>query len=172
MFLFKLVTPELLAEMGDAVSRNRWAVESLGQFLGDLPEEEYSRIRFPMETGHYDLFNFFFVNFNYTALLDNYIYLDRKQFDPHEHKTVDTNFKFWPDPMGYLKAGINENTRWSTYLMADIVHPHGLQAVPRSMIFGVDSSDLRWEQKKKFAKPYWARVEQNIEDFLRILVCL
>lgn len=167
MFLNELVTPELLEKMGERVSRNEWAITSLSKFLEDLPEEEYDRLKFPLGTAHYDLFNFFFVNFNYTALLDNYIYLDKKQFDPHKYKTVDTNFGFWPNPNGYPKEGINAKTCWSAYVMTEIVHPHGLQAVPRSMLFGVDSGELQREQEKKFAKPYWARAEQRYGRFFR-----
>ena len=39
-------------------------------------------LEFPPRVNHYDLFNYLFVDFNYTTLLDNYIYLDQDQFDP------------------------------------------------------------------------------------------
>lgn len=64
-------------------------------------------------------------------LLDNYIYLDKGCFDPHKFKTVDRNFQFYKNP--YKKD------EWrSSYVLTNIIHPHGSQYTPRSMLFGTD----------------------------------
>ena len=56
-------------------------------------------------TYNYDLYNYMIFNFNYSTLLDNYIYLDKNQFDPHKSKNpeVDRNFDFRIDPKGYIE---------------------------------------------------------------------
>lgn len=59
--------------------------KSLSLFLKDLSEVDFKKFKFPKTTTHYNMFNFLFVNFNYTSLLDSYIYLDKNQFDPHPH---------------------------------------------------------------------------------------
>lgn len=114
-------------------------------------------IEFPSNTGHYDLFNYVFFNFNYTSLLDDYLYLDKVQFDPHRWKGVDTNFEFYPqfDP----PAG--NPTMWSSYLLTDIIHPHGVQSVPRSILFGIDMKKYHKgkSEEKRFVKSYWAQYE-------------
>lgn len=53
-----------------------------------------------------------FFNFNYTALLDNYLFLDKGQFDPHGWKTADRHFQFYPEFEEKANA-----TCWSSYLM-------------------------------------------------------
>lgn len=162
-FLNDIISPEFLTEIGKCSEEKKWANDSLSKFLMDLNEKDYKRLKFPAKTKHYDLFDFLIVNFNYTALLDNYMYLDKKQFNPHPYKTVDRNFKFEPNPNNYdsIEHDIKNRT-WSTYLMTDIIHPHGVQSIPRSILFGFnDKGQLNNkncnESAECFIKPYWGQ---------------
>lgn len=149
-FLNDIVTADVLIEVNEFSQENQLAMTSLSKFLGDL-DKESKGIRFPKALDHYDLFNFLFVNFNYTMLLDNYIHLDKKQFDPHKYLHVDRNFDFYPYP------GRND-TRWSSYVLTDVIHPHGVQSIPRSMIFGTEKSEYdKTDKKKRMMKSYWAQ---------------
>lgn len=154
-FLNDIVTTDVILRLNDESKSNKWANTSLSKFLGDLNQK--NELNFAKETNYYDLFNFLFVNFNYTELLDNYIYLDKLQFDPHRHKTVDRNFTFYPNPNGNLKD-FNENTSWSSYVMTNIIHPHGVQNIPRSMIFGTELAEYdKSKVEKRLIKSYWAQ---------------
>ena len=123
----KCINRAILLKMNADVKDKELAIQSLSHFIKDLPDE--CDINFPTKTGHYDLFNFLFVDFCYTSLLDNYIYLDKGQFDPHEYKTSDCHFGFYPE-----RVWATNPTRYSSYLVTNIVHPHGTQDVPRSIL--------------------------------------
>ena len=166
MFLNELVTPELLKNFGEQSSEKQWAVNTMSKFLNDLDEENYNRIVFPDKTDHFHEYNFTFFNFNYTPLLDNYIYLDKKQFDPHKYKTVDRNFKFYPDARCYKMGRKNNPTIWSSYIMQEIIHPHGRQDIPRSMLFGIDLEEYKQtDERKKFVKSYWAQNDSKYKKY-------
>ena len=97
-FLQGVVPSTLLSKLGDDAVAHQWSMTSLSEFLHDITDRSgFQGMRFPGSAGHHDLFNFLFVNFNYTTLLDNYVYLDQVQFNPRRHRTVDTNF--WADPV-------------------------------------------------------------------------
>ncbi len=166
LFLNDVITPDISIKLNNDTETYKWGRKTLTSFLGDLDKEDYLRMRFPLKTDHYHMFNYLFVNFNYTSLLDNYIYMDRKQFEPHPYRTVDTNFKFYPDPNGYSNNGINQNTVWSTFLMQDIIHPHGFQNIPRSMLFGVESDKYKKNRfAKRLVKSYWAQNDQKYQSY-------
>ena len=134
----------------------------LRHFLNDL--ESSCDIEFPSKTTYYDLYNFVFFNFNYTALLDNYLYLDKTQFDPHYWKNADRNFQFYPECGG--SSGKNP-TNWSSYLLTDIIHPHGIQEIPRSILFGIDMDvyDKGRSKEKRFVKSYWAQYDIKYQSY-------
>lgn len=157
-FLNSVVSSDLLDRLSRDAQDNQWARSSLAAFLHDLPDEEaLDAIAFPNATGHYHLFNFLFVNFNYTPLLDNYRYLDQAQFNPHPHRHADRNFGFYPNPR-LFGAPIGESqTRWSSYINVEIVHPHGHQNIPRSILFGINDGSSRGAQR--LSKPYWAQAK-------------
>lgn len=166
-FLNDLVDSSVLLDINKEVKSEKLALQSLSHFLKDLNED--CKINFPKNTNHYDLFSFLFVNFCYTSLLDNYIYLDKGQFDPHKWKTVDRNFDFCPD------LGAINNKVYSTYLVTDIIHPHGTQDIPRSILFGIDIPDFNrgTSKEKRLIKSYWSRYDvkyksyfQNVELFI------
>ena len=102
-FLNTIVGSQTLLEINEYVRKNKLTIQSLGCFLKDLPSNS---TKFATKTNHYNLFNFVFANFNYTSLLDNYMYLDKIQFDPHKYKGVDTNFSFYSNNQGAKKPVI------------------------------------------------------------------
>lgn len=158
LFLNELVVPEILLEENKEAEENKWGTTSLSKFLSDLNESNYKKIKFPTLTNHYHMFNFLFVNFNYTSLLDNYLYLDRGQFDPRPHKSVDTNFSFYPDPKIYGEPKWSSSTVWSSFVMTNIIHPHGYQNIPRSLLFGIEDEAYKSDREyQKFNKSYWAQ---------------
>ena len=136
----------------------------MSKFLKDINNiVDYNRLQFKNVTSHYDLFNFLFVNFNYTALFDNYIFLDTAQFDPHIYKGVDRNFDFYNES---IPKNPSNETIWSSYLMADVIHPHGTQNIPRSIIFGADIPSCKPNSKEKFLnKPFVAQNDNKYFDF-------
>lgn len=156
------------------------AIKSLSYFLKDLSEEEYENLFFPQTTTYKDVFNYLFVNFNFTSLLDNYIYLDKNAFDIHRDKHDIRNFQFYPNPKprSTIYGGeinntkwINEGTSWSSVLHTQVIHPHGQQNIPRSLLFGaefdIDDEMLQDNRKKsKFNKEYWAQYSLEYEDLI------
>ena len=160
-FLFEIITNDVIRDIGNKSEKNKLAYSSLSNFLYDLDEQSYENIKFAKGTFHYDIFNFIFLNMNFTSLFDNYIYLDKYQFDPIPFKTVNTNFKFYPNPHNFNKGcNWNSDTCWSCYINTEVVHPHGQQYIPRSMLFG--SNCERFKDNKefdRFNKEYWAQYE-------------
>ncbi len=149
-FLYEIVTTDVLLEINKESRNNKFAITSLSKFLFDLGKN-HSKLKFKQNIDHYDLYNFLFINFNYTMLFDNYIYLDKDCFDPHMFKTVDRNFRFYSNP--YKK-----DDSLSSYVLTNIIHPHGNQYTPRSMLFGTDLSVYdKTEQRKRMIKPFWAQ---------------
>lgn len=160
LFLNEIVTADVLLKLNSDAEKNGWARDSLSKFLGDLSEDTYKNIKFPTKTTVYDMYNFLFVNFNFTSLFDNYIFLDKEQFEPHPHKTVDTNFLFYPNPNSYKCNKWNYKTAWSSFVMTNIIHPHGYQNIPRSLLFGIESETANSEINR-FNKSYWAQNNQK-----------
>lgn len=170
-FLNLAVPSTLLDRLGSDSMDSGLAVASLAKFLGDLDSEEYASLEFPGRVDHRDIFNFLFINFNYTSLLDDYLYLDQNQFDPRPYKTVDRNFTFEVNPSGVPGCVERPGDTYSCYLVTDTVHPHGHQSIPRSLLFGIDTPlETRGNQDPalRLAKPFWAqndvRYEHLFED--------
>lgn len=159
-FLNDLVDADILLEINKDSKDKKFAIQSLGRFLRDLPDN--SSLEFPSKTEHYHLYNFMFFNFNYTALLDNYMYLDKGQFDPHGWTSADRHFDFYPE---FLET--SNPTRWSSYLVTNIVHPHGQQDIPRSILFGMDMSEYNkgTSKEKRLIKSYWARYDVKYKSY-------
>lgn len=158
LFLNELVNPSLLMEINKDAENNGWAKKALSSFLGDLESSDLDKIKFPKKTQHKHMFNYLFVNFNYTPLFDNYIFLDKKQFEDEPYKTVDRNFVFYPYP-NYKTKG--SETTYYSYLITTLIHPHGYQSIPRSLLFGIEESG---KYLKDYTKSYWA---QNQQKYLR-----
>jgi len=166
LFLNDLAEPEVLLKENQDAENNKWAIKSLSSFLSDIGEEDYKKMLFPKTTQHYHMFNFLFVNFNYTSLLDNYLYLDKEQFEPHPHNNVDTNFSFYPNPNRYQENKKYQETVWSSFIMTNMIHPHGYQNVPRSLLFGIEEKKyLSHKEYNKFNKSYWAQDKQKYYEY-------
>jgi hypothetical protein len=160
-FLNGVVSDDLLSRLDADAESKSWAMRSLTGLLSDIETlGDLNKIPFGHREMNKDLYDFLFVNFNYTPLLDNYMYLDQSQFDPHLHTSSGTNFLLNADP-----RGLRENSEWKyptyNFVSARVVHPHGYQDVPRSLLFGVGGeSDLRTDEAK-LEKTYWTHANLN-----------
>lgn len=95
-------------------------------------------------------------------MFDSYIYLDKKQFNPHPYKIVDTNIDIYPYPNKYIHSRLNQKTAWSSNIITDIIHPYGYQYIPRSIIFGTELQRYdKTSKKSRFIKSFWAQNELN-----------
>ena len=186
-FLNEIITPNMLARLGNDSTEKGIALNSFTRFLGDLDTENFNKLAFPRKTKHYFLFNWEILNFNYTSMLDNILLLDKGQFDPHPHILADTQIQFYPNPKdipahGYSAISddgswerlsdldFNKDTCYSSYLITNITHPHGYQNVPKSMLFGFDNEEQIKNKKKrflskKFLKPYWAQNDKRYKSY-------
>ena len=157
-FLNTVVSSSLLAQLSADAEQRKWSLETLSRFLWDVDDiDQLRKVPFGLLRSNYDTYNYYFVNFNYTSLLDNYLFMDSTQFDPLPYKTVDTNFTFHSDPRGFDPSSWNYAS--SSYVEAQVVHPHGYQDMPRSLLFGVDLEGDPRAKNAKLAKPYWARAD-------------
>jgi hypothetical protein len=160
-YLELVAPPDLLARVGKDSAEGSLAVRSMADFIGDVAKgsRTFGSFAFPEETDHYDLFNYLFVNFNYTPLLDDYVFRDAQQFQPQAHRYADRNFMFWPNPTDHPNGYGTQDTGWSSYVRSEVIHPHGQQPIPRSLLFGIDAPDdlaAGIHPHRRLMKPYWA----------------
>ncbi|GAA4765728.1 AbiH family protein [Citricoccus nitrophenolicus] len=155
-FLDQVATPDVLSRLGETAVAHELTIASFTEFLGDIGDaDEYNRMKLPGRLNIGDVFNFKFVNFNYTALLDDFVYLDQDQYEPHPYESSDRNITFRPNPRGHTGSQESAEFRMVSYLVSDVVHPHGVQSTPRSLLFGVDEVNNRLA--RMLSKPYWAQ---------------
>lgn len=66
-----------------------------------------------------------------------------------------------------IEGRITFPTRYSSYLVTSVIHPHGIQDVPRSILFGVDIPDFNKEtsKEKRLIKSYWSRYDLRYESY-------
>lgn len=171
-FLSRIISNDLVEDIGSLSQEGKLAFNSLSHLLGDLDKLNFEKLKFMSKTNHYDIFNIKLLNMNYTNLFDNYIYLDKRQFDPNPYKNIDTNFQFLPNPNNlynkYNSNNWNNDTKWSCYINTDIIHPHGQESIPRSLLFG--SNCERFKDNKnldRFNKEYWARYDVKYSTLLK-----
>lgn len=191
-FLNEIITPNMLARLGNDSTEKGIALNSFTRFLGDLDTKNFNKLAFPRNTKHYSLFNWEILNFNYTSMLDNILLLDKGQFDPHPHKFADRQIQFYPNPddtpidfLGWgmnsetkewsqgqylVDSHLNKETNYSSYLMTNITHPHGYQNVLKSMLFGFDNKEQITNENKRplaknFLKPYWAQNDKKYKSY-------
>ncbi|MCF0127056.1 MAG: ABC transporter permease, partial [Pseudobutyrivibrio sp.] len=157
-FLNEVVDTETLLALNEDAKEKKLAIQSLGHFLGDL---HIPSVKLSSNADHYDLFYFVFANFNYTALLDNYLYLDKNQFDPHFWPYADRNFQFYLDQVLYT------GTSYSSYVLSEVIHPHGIQDAPRSILFGIDLPEYSRgrSSEKRLVKSYWAQYDAKYKSY-------
>lgn len=189
-FLNEIITPNMLAELGNDNTQKKIALSSFTCFLGDLNDENFNKLSFPHKAKCFSLFNWEILNFNYTSMLDNILLLDKEQFDPHPYMVADRQIQFYPNPedrknkleeifdcsKGKLIEGyvvdpyLNKDTKYSSYLITNISHPHGYQNVPKSMLFGFDNDNQITNVNKRylaknFLKPYWAQNDKRYKSY-------
>lgn len=164
-YLNLLVDTDILLQLDSDVKKKNLSIQSLEYFLRDIP---YGLLKFSHVSNlkHYDLYNFVFANFNYTSLLDNYLFLDKIQFDPHVFLTVDRNMSIHLNNQDQLKN--YTETVNSSYLHLDIIHPHGMQDIPRSILFGIhlDNYDPGRSVEKRLVKGYWAQYDIKYKPYI------
>ncbi|MCR5739600.1 MAG: bacteriophage abortive infection AbiH family protein [Lachnospiraceae bacterium] len=178
-FLNDLLPINKIVEFDKKVSEGKYAFRSLQSFLRDLSykdaSEKTDNIYFPKYVSTGDKLNYLFVDFNYTMLLDSYINLDREQFTVKKFKKSPNNFDFMPNPKYAVKQCYEYEDGFlvQTQISTQVVHPHGIQSVPRSILFGTEkkgnnksnneqfTSDDRW----RLIKSLWAQdKEKYFED--------
>lgn len=157
-YLSLVITPDLVNRLDRESQERQWALRTFSQFAADLSEQQYPDVHFLDNVQHRDIFAFDVFNLNYTSLADTYLFLDRKQFSPTRYRSTDRNFEFRINPRDYDHCGgCNYNTGCSAYILTDFHHPHGMQSVPRSLLFGTGGKNGGAE----FEKPYWAQLDRK-----------
>lgn len=165
-FLDDIVDTRATSDLGRLAKEKGWGLHTYSSFLADLSEPEYAKLEFPLRVDHYDIFSFVTLNFNFTSLLDNYLYLDKK-YERHPFRSSDTNFQFHKNPRNFCTVDSsrpNSESGSSSYLLTNIFHPHGVQQVPRSLLFGVDE---KTSSQTTFEKPFWAQHHRYYEDLIQ-----
>lgn len=159
-FLNDLVDADTLLNLNKKVKDKKLSIQTLSEFLKDL--KNLQKLNFCKDLDHYHLYNFVFANFNYTSLLDNYIFLDKLQFDPHRYKQADRNFSF------RYKLPKSSETIFSSYVILKTIHPHGVQDIPRSILFGIDLEeyDKGENMEKRLVKAYWSQYDAKYKSYL------
>ena len=158
-YLNDIVTYDVLYKINNRFQNKLLGYQSMSSFEEDVDSDDYKGVQSfisNVKEKKYSLYNYLFVDFSYTQLLDDYLCLDRDSNGGHTH--VDTNFAF----IGYTNPG---------YVMYELIHPHGYQNVPRSILFGPD-----WEWNKehslpairdRFTKSYIAQYERFYSDYFK-----
>ena len=171
-FLNDIITPNMLAQIGNDSSKSELAISSFQKFLADLDESNFRKLSFPSKLYHYKLFNWEILNFNYTSMLDNILVLDKEQYDPHPWPHADRQISFAANPNNFTNdhCSWDSSTYFSSYLMNNITHPHGYQNVPKSMLFGFDNENQitnvdNRNKAKNFLKPYWAQNDKKYKSY-------
>ena len=171
-FLNEIITPNMLAKLGNDSTEKGIALNSFTKFLGDLDKDNFKKLSFPSKLYHYKLFNWEILNFNYTSMLDNILVLDKEQYDPHPWPHADRQISFAVNPNNFTNehCSWNSSTYFSSYLMTNITHPHGYQNVPKSMLFGFDNENqitINYNRAyaKYFLKPYWAQNDKRYKSY-------
>lgn len=166
-FLNEIVDPALLAEIDNLSSASDLAIHSFAHLLEDITDRrDMQRVYGRLPGHHGTTFHHTIVNFNYTDLLDNYIYLDSAQFDPRPLRVSQANFQYNNDPRGLLIDGSTEDADniQFCHLYTQILHPHGRQSTPRSLLFGTGDLLDHTAQEARLAKPFRAQYEENYSN--------
>lgn len=170
-FLNDLLPTEKLVWFDRLASEGKYAYRCLQSFLQDFKYHEGDyEIYFPDHIYHHHKLNFLFVDFCYTTLLDSYINLDRNQFVVNKFKKSSNNFDFLPNPDSVFDERLDfcEDTIYQTRLVTQVVHPHGIQSVPRSILFGTEKKDpnlgkgqFTADERWRLIKSLWAQDEEK-----------
>lgn len=173
-FLNEVVNSDTLEKISAATEqvpkgKKSLAILSISEFLGDLSEKQYTANKFQSKVDNNEKLNMVFINFNYTALLDNYVYLDKESFEPSPYNTSNNNLVFNSNPNNYPgHVGFNDPF---CCLTTELHHPHGYQDVPKSLLFGTEPINNKmklvsaYDSRRMFIKSYWAQSELKYGKF-------
>ena len=172
LYLNEIIDGELITRFSKMCEESEKPLASFSDFLGDLSEGQYGKMSFYRSIDNNDKIVFDFYNLNYTALLDNYIFLSSEKFDPEKFSTSKNNFRLNLDPNGY--GGQYKHNDPLVNLLINIYHPHGSQDVPASLLFGIEGNNINknsinaYSPEKSFVKSVWARNDarygQNLDS--------
>ena len=180
IFLNNLLPAEKIVEYDRLVSEGRFAYLSLQDILEDMKYVEQAHrqeFKFNRRIRYGHELNYMFVDFNYTMLLDSYVHLDRNQFEPKAFSSSENNFEFRVNPgeifteFKYYDRNGSDTTStlddvkkgafvYPTKIITQVVHPHGIQDVPRSILFGTEHNVENWpanDYRWRFVKHLWAQ---------------
>lgn len=161
-YLNFVVSPDVLIKLDRLAKSKLWAYRTYAQFTADLDSWQLKNFQFIKGLQHRNIFQYDIFNLNYTSILDTYLFLDDKQFKPFEYQTSDRNFEFRINPRDFPINGASADTGLIGYLLTNIHHPHGAQAIPRSLLFGTGSQS----QRDDLSKAYWGQLDRRYEPIL------
>ncbi len=164
-YLNDIVTYDVLYRINEKLKDKLLGYQSMSFFMDDIAEEDIDKFKvffsgFPFEKGitnKGDLFNYLFVDFCYTQLIDDYLYLDGDTNLGHKKST--RNIQFWYPSKKEDKSNRDNWNYNNGYVLYEVIHPHGYQNVPRSILFGPGQKDGDnvGDKKRKFLKSYCAQ---------------
>jgi len=169
VFLNSIVTDDVILSVSEYCYTSQVAKKSYENFIVDLSEEKYRDFEFPAFVSNHDRIKFEVINFNYTSLLDNYLYLDQEQFDPNPYRTSHNNAVLELNPNNY-SCGKYQFHNPYVHVDYEIHHPHGNQDIPKSLLFGAEINNLQGgkidehDVRKMFVKSNVARCEEKYKD--------
>lgn len=135
-----------------------------GSFLKDLSKVEYEKMSFHNKLDNNEALKYIFINFNYTSLLDNYLYLNKDNFDPEPYSTSNNNFVLDLNPNKYQHRGYSDP--YMQLMPIEIFHPHGIQDVPKSLLFGIENKNYckSGDYRRVFVKSLWAQCQSKYHN--------
>ena len=155
------------------------AMETLGRsilsctrFLADVDPAQWNKLSGLTDTkycNHHDSWFFQFMNFNYTPLLDNYLFWDDSQFEPKRFPYSSNNIIFDANPrrIGEGRRS-NFDYQWSGKGLLSIEHPHGSMDIPRSILFGVgDTNNQTIPSAYTLQKSNWAQDNKKYGEIIQ-----
>jgi len=169
-FLNEIVDDNLIEQISDDIEKavkdgKSFALDIISAFWTDLAENQSAKIKFIDCINHNINLNYIFINFNFTSVLDNFIYLDKEVFEPKKFKSSENNFEL--NIKTKKKKDKTGNKKFFCDLAIKTHHPHGHQSIPKSLLFGTEVKEKNNESiykknlNKKFIKSYWARCNLN-----------
>ncbi|HEL2071120.1 TPA: hypothetical protein TY888_000424 [Streptococcus suis] len=160
-FLNDIVTPSFLRYLDTYAKEHNFFKNSIQRFLVDI-KEDIKKCSLAKQFDHGQVLDIKFLNFNYTSLLDNLVYIEKKAIRIIDTKSGN-NFKFNVNPNLYHGVHWNSTEKWCK-LQTGVIHPHGVQQIPRSILFG--GGKISGEAYASLSKPLVARYEENFKSVI------
>jgi hypothetical protein len=85
-------------------------------------------------------------------------------FDPEPFSTSNNNIVLDLNPNKYQHIGFSDP--YMQLKPIDIFHPHGIQDVPKSLLFGIENKDYcnQRDNRRVFVKSLWAQCQSKYND--------